>query len=246
MSPVRSKPQQVCDHYADLIDRGELLPGQPFPSIRAIAAEQGVGPDTVQVAVGMLAGGGRIEKVPGRGFIVSRRARENVASPMERRRPPRLVAVPSVAEVIEVTAAGSVPPPEYVTGILGIRPGELVIRREEVASVEDAPVRLTVQWVPAVGGQITCAHLLEQVPVEGGVLGCVERATGRTAAYARESERAEGADARESRMLRVPYGDPVLGIVNTYCDADGVLLYEETIYRCDKVISRRYELGGED
>lgn len=235
-----SKPDQVARHYADLIDRGVLAPGQIFPAIRAIAAEQGVSPDVAQKAVRTLAGGGRIEKVPGR-YIVSRRARENVASPRERARP----SAPRTGDAEErtaVMAAEIVLPPEYVSDVLGTRPGELVIRREEVASVGSVPVRLTVQWIPSPAGQIPAGSLLDPHVIPGGVLPFVERATGRKAVYAQESERARGADGRESRMLLVPYGDPVIGVVTKDCDADGVLMYEESVYPCDRVVSRTYEL----
>jgi DNA-binding GntR family transcriptional regulator len=249
VSPVRSKPQQIHDHYADLIDRGQLAVGQFFPSMRAIAHEQGTGLDAAREAVGMLAGGGRIEKEPngGQRYIVSQRARENVTAPMDRARGLRLITAPGVAESIEVTTAEMVIPPEYVAGILGVEPTALVIRREEIASRDGAPMRLTVHWIPdVIGESVVCGHLLDRQVVEGGVLGCIQRATGRKATFVRESDRAEGADGRESRLLLVPFDSPVRGMVDTYCDAKGVLLYEETVWPRDRVVTRTYELGDED
>jgi GntR family transcriptional regulator len=245
VSPVRSKPQQVEAAYADLIDRGMLPPGEPFPSIRAIAAEQQVSPDVASLAVRALAGSGRIEKVPGRGYIVARRARENVPSPQMRATAARVPTLWEQSGIEHVTEVGIVPPPEYVAGTLGVPLGELVIRRETVVIQDDGPVRLTVQWIPSTGSpSVVCAHLLDPEPVEGGVLACLERSTGRKVTFADEAVRAERADAREAGHLRIPHGSPVLGIVTKFCTDAGVLMYEESVYLEDRLIAYTYPLGG--
>jgi DNA-binding GntR family transcriptional regulator len=233
--------QKIAEHYRALILSEEMQPGTVLPSVTELATEWGVSRETAHKAMGQLTVAGLVWTSSRGAFVKGNE--EITTTPHERA---RIVRVVSDTEAITVTAADAVGPPVYVTEILGTEPGDLVIRREEVVTRHERPVRLTVDWAPAVGGQITCAHLLELVPVDGGVLGCIERATDRTAVHWKTSMEGRAADDRESGHLRIPNGWPCLAVVTLYSDADGVLLYEENVLPAGLKISYEGSIGGED
>ena len=232
--------QKIAEHYRAQILSEELKPGTVLPSVSESAAEWKVSRETAHKAMGQLTVAGLVW-TSSRGAFVKGND-EITTTPHERA---QLVRAVTETEVITVTAAGAVAPPAYVTEILGTAPGELVIRREEVVTRHERPVRLTVGWTPAVGGHVTCAHLLELMPVDGGALGCVERATGRTAVHWRTSMEGRAADGRESGHLRMPNGAPCLAVVTVYSDPDGVLMYEENVLPAGLKISYEGEIGSE-
>jgi len=232
--------QRIADHYRNRILAGELQPGQMLPSVTELMAEWGVSRDTAHKAMGQLIVA-KLAWASSRGTFVADN-RRNTTSPQDRA---RLIASPA-SETVEVTAAETVVPPPYVSETLGVMPGELVIRREEVASRRGVPVRLTVDWIPAVGGQITCAHLLDRVVVEGGVIGCLERATGRKVVHGYDSLESRVSDAREAVRLDLPLGGPVLAVVTEFSDGEGVLLYQESAVPPRMVFGYEYALGDDE
>ena len=50
-TPIRSKPEQIADHYQRLINDGTILPGHRLPSSTEIAQIFGVGRNTAQEAL---------------------------------------------------------------------------------------------------------------------------------------------------------------------------------------------------
>lgn len=62
---------QLCESIIQLSACGGLSPGQALPSVRALAQELGVNPNTVQKSYRMLEQQGIIESVPGKGSFVS-------------------------------------------------------------------------------------------------------------------------------------------------------------------------------
>jgi GntR family transcriptional regulator len=62
---------QLCDSIAQLAACCGLSPGEALPSVRALAQELGVNPNTVQKSYRMLEQQGVIESVPGKGSFVA-------------------------------------------------------------------------------------------------------------------------------------------------------------------------------
>jgi len=143
-------------------------------------------------------------------------------------------------KISPVTAAESVQAPNYVAELLGIEIGELVIRREEITYRHARPVMLSVDWIPA-ANVMEAAELTAREPVEGGLLGLVERATGRGATHGRDHIRGRASDGREADALRLPVGGPVLAGVHLWSDENGPLIYGEWVMPPDQVISYEYE-----
>ena len=51
LTPIRSKPEQIADHYQRLINDGTILPGHRLPSATEIAQVFGVGRSTALEAL---------------------------------------------------------------------------------------------------------------------------------------------------------------------------------------------------
>ena len=77
--------ERLTGHYRDLIMRGELKPGDRFPSARELTEMHGVGRTTSGRVHGTLISLGLIEHRPGIGTFVlgPPKAGEAVASPLE-------------------------------------------------------------------------------------------------------------------------------------------------------------------
>ena len=63
--------EQVYNGILRLAALGILRPGEQLPSVRAVAAEAGVNPNTVQKAYAMLERDGVIRSAPGRGSFLA-------------------------------------------------------------------------------------------------------------------------------------------------------------------------------
>lgn len=64
--------EQIIDSVRDLAIRGLMAPDEPLPSVRALAAELAINPNTIQKAYGELERQGVIYSLAGRGnFIAS-------------------------------------------------------------------------------------------------------------------------------------------------------------------------------
>jgi len=76
--------RQITDQVRLAIASGQLAPGDPLPSVRAVAERLVVNPNTVARAYADLARDGRVVTQPGRGLTVA--PRRQILSEEERRR----------------------------------------------------------------------------------------------------------------------------------------------------------------
>jgi len=222
---------QIHDHYRSLIMDGELHPRQVLPPIRQMATDWNVSPETAAKAVTMLKDSG-LAVTTHQGTFVADEIR------LERTPAERLARHVEGAngEEVEVTAAGIVPAPIYVAEILGVLPGTMVLRREEITRRDGRARMLAVDWVPGFAKDL-CAQLLASVPIEGGTIHAIERLTGRRTTFTRDALRGRAADAREAAALGVAIGTPILAGVHRWLDdGGGMLLYGEWVLPPDTVI----------
>lgn len=63
--------EQIADRFRTLILRGALPPRQQMPSVRSLAVELSINPNTIQKAYGLLEQEGYIYPVRGRGNYVA-------------------------------------------------------------------------------------------------------------------------------------------------------------------------------
>ena len=65
--------EQLIDNIRNLILMGELQPDEKLPSVRSLARELGINPNTIQKAYAELERQGVILTLPGRGSVVTSR-----------------------------------------------------------------------------------------------------------------------------------------------------------------------------
>ena len=70
--------EQIISSVHNLVIKGLLLPDEPLPSVRALASELAINPNTIQKAFLDLDRAGIIVSTPGRGCFVAPNARERI------------------------------------------------------------------------------------------------------------------------------------------------------------------------
>lgn len=75
--------ETIRDYYANLIEKGALAEGTEMPSVREVAINNGVNPNTVQRAFSMLVEDGYLVSVPKKGFFVNIVNKDNEKSYLE-------------------------------------------------------------------------------------------------------------------------------------------------------------------
>lgn len=65
--------QEIVSFYKDLIDRGAIKPNEMMPSVREVAIEERINPNTVEKAFTILVKDGYLKNVPKKGFFVLER-----------------------------------------------------------------------------------------------------------------------------------------------------------------------------
>lgn len=63
---------QLCESIIQLAGCGVLAPGDPLPSVRSLAQELGINPNTVQKSYRTLEQQGILDSIPGKGSFISR------------------------------------------------------------------------------------------------------------------------------------------------------------------------------
>jgi GntR family transcriptional regulator len=228
---------QIANHYRNVILSGELSPGDRVPSITEIADQWHVAKATAARAIERLT----IEKAvytSTQGTFVS--SDDHITrTPGDRirgRRPGRAVTT----ETVTLNEAHIVLAPDYVAGLLGIEPGSMVVRREEVTALRGRPKMLSVDWIPT--GHVMAEAELLGPPVPGGPAHVIETLTGRRVTHAQDHLEGREADTREAAALGILVGNPVLAGVHVWSDAEGVILYGEWVMPPKQVITYSYEV----
>ena len=65
--------QEIVSFYKDLIDKGALKPGEIMPSVREVAIEEKINPNTVEKAFTILVKDGYLKNIPKKGFFILKR-----------------------------------------------------------------------------------------------------------------------------------------------------------------------------
>jgi GntR family transcriptional regulator len=222
METPRARYRQVADELRAAIRRGDFQPGVPLPSQPDLARQYGLNQTSINRAIAILRAEGLIRVEHGRGAFVQ----EIPAVKRVRRIPRSASGGSSFAD--EMRKAGLVPrtqladlatmaaPPD-VADMLGIRPGEKVVRRTRHMFASDRPVQLATSYIPlAVAGSQDIA-----LP-DTGPTGLYQRLAARGHEVARFVEEIEVRlpRAEESDLLRLTEAQPVLEVARTAYDAN--------------------------
>jgi DNA-binding GntR family transcriptional regulator len=170
--------RQIADHYAAAIESGDLRPGDPIPTVRAMAESWGVSSTTIKRTLLVLQASGLVRSTRGSGTIVARSspaASGHIASfaAVARQDGTQMETVNTFVFANFVTA------PPYVADALGLDPGHEVIKRvRERRTPGGEPVLMAESWCDgACGHAVPRLLVLEDVP---GGLATIEAGTGMT------------------------------------------------------------------
>ena len=228
---------QIANHYRNAILTGELSPGDRLPSINDLASQWHVARETAAKAISRLQVERAVYSTP-RGTFVS--SDDHITrTPGDRIRGPR-PGRPANGETVTLNEASIVLAPNYVAELLGIEPGNMVIRREEITSLRGRPRMLSVDWIPT--GHVMAEAELLGPPTPEGPAHVIETLTGRRVTHAQDHLESREADTREAGALSIPVGSPILAGVHVWSDTDGVILYGEWVVPPKQVVTYSYEV----
>lgn len=233
---------QIARHYRQRIERGELQPGQPLPSVRAMAEFWKVANTTANRALKTLQAEGLVQSTSGAGTVVALQAptAESLITHLRETGSFYPLGYRSV-----ITGAGIAPATAQVADALGLEPGEPVITRTRVAyDATDTPIEYSTNYVRAEFADAAPA-LLAPEPIDKGMLGYLESRIGRHATTGCDQYAAFAATADQAAALKLNAGAPVLIERHWWTDADGnVLDYAESVEPGERWRTRRYTVSG--
>ena len=76
LQPQKMLFEQIADYFGALIVKGAYAPGSALPSVREVALQEKVNPNTVVKAYGLLEERGLIISVPKKGYFVKEGGKE--------------------------------------------------------------------------------------------------------------------------------------------------------------------------
>jgi GntR family transcriptional regulator len=231
---------QIADHYRNAILTGELSPGDRLPSITDIAEQWHVARATAANAISRLQVEKAVYTTPQGTFVSS--DDHITRTPGDRIRT-RIRARTVPGETVRLNEASIVLAPNYVAELLGIAPGSMVVRREEITTLRGRPRMLSVDWI-ATTHVMAEAELLGPIGPEGPAH-IIATVTGRRVTHAQDHLEGREADTREAEALKLHAGTPILAGTHVWSDQEGVILYGEWVMPPKQVITYTYEVTRE-
>jgi GntR family transcriptional regulator len=228
-APSRS-PEEVQRVLAERISAGQLRPGQRLGAERGLAADLGVSRATLRQALAVLAEGGVVRRVPGRGggTFVSKDKIERDTSVVVG--VPALLRSQGVTAGTRVISAGLAPAGDPVARALGMQRGDLVIELLRIRLADGSPLAVEHARFPAdrFGG-------LLELPLGGSVYELLDEHFGTRPGEATERIEVITASADEAAVLEVLPGAPLLAITRTTTDTGGEPFeYSRDLFRGDR------------
>jgi GntR family transcriptional regulator len=240
VDPSSDRPvyKQIADLLRGMIERGELGPGERLPSETELTKRYGVAQGTVRQAVGLLRSEGIVIAEHGRGVFVRPRPRlRRLAYDRfaRRHREAGKSAYDAEAEAEKVTAfvdqinVHADKASAEVAGRLGLRKGAKVLVRSRRYLSDDQPTEIATSYIPWELARGT--KMVEENPGPGGIYARIEEGGHKLGRFTEEVT-ARMPTPDEMKALRLAPGSPVIGLVRTAYDVDGM-----AVEICDTVMS---------
>ncbi|GAA3245029.1 GntR family transcriptional regulator [Streptomyces lavendulae] len=174
--------EEIASHFRALIDSGDLAPGDPLPSMRAVCEEFGTTITTANRAYRVLQEAGLTTSKPGVGTVVRSRDRvripfsvyEAALAPGDKGPWERATAAQGLDGRMAVQPPENGPAPADVAEILGIPASTPVVHRRRRAMVGDEVIQIQDAWYPLDVAQ--AAGLDRPGKVVGGILAAMATA----------------------------------------------------------------------
>lgn len=219
---------RVVRKYRDMIDAGELKPGDHLPSVREIVATEEVAHATAAKVIALLKAEGYVTTSTGGagGTVVAARAQTPADYVRTIQRTGKIYSGGNYARIV---SASLVPAPEVPAAALGVEPGEPIVQRHRITySSDDVPLSASVSYLAGSLAE-SCPKLLVAERILNGTPGYVAEQTGRQLGGTKEQVTADAATAAQSADLAISAGSPVMiGRNWIYDTGGGVIEYGES------------------
>jgi GntR family transcriptional regulator len=213
-----SKYERLVRVLRSRIEDGTYPPGTLLPSQHDLAREFGVSRPTVIEALRILRQEGWLDTQTGRGSFVRGRVPLDEAEPGQ---PGQQLLERAESDVAaDLLQAGIVVAPARVTTLLDLPEGSKAFLRQVVMSDADEPVELVSAWFPL--DLATGTALASPEPLGEGIRRHLQQRKGVRLDHAVERVIARAASADEAAVLKMPQGAPVLNVLVTGHDANGI------------------------
>jgi DNA-binding GntR family transcriptional regulator len=211
---------QIAAALRDQIEGGTLRPGDPVPSVRKLAEQYNVSTATADKALSALRSEGLL--IGGHG-VVSTVATPTTTAQTGGERWRRMMATGRATrpgERSEIQSSELVGAPDDIAEMLGLDQHSAVIRRVRHFIDERGLAAISTSWLDA-NLAAAAPALLDVAPIDGGTIGAVRAATGRTAVTAVATARARLATPTEAEAFGLESPAAVLVIGSEVTDLDG-------------------------
>lgn len=203
---------QIAAYYRNQIRKGEMRPGDRFPSARTVAEAFSVSRATADKALSLLRTEQLIRSVPGVGSEVSAACGPMSSGGDRLARARRTGSIHRPGEKSSDHQAETVPAPANVAAALDIEAGSPVIRRSRVFSDTAGIVAHSTSWIRADIGEAV-PELLANEPTPRLWHELYEERTGRRIASRRDDVEARIATPRDLELLGIEEQDASFAIV---------------------------------
>lgn len=240
IDPISDRPayKQIADAIRSAVVAGELSPGARVPSESELIRSFGVAQGTVRNALNQLRAEGLLRAEHGKGVFVRERP------PMQRKASNRFLRshrnagkaaytvdaeAQGVKHDVEVFKVGPDVVPDEIAERLGVAVGSTVLVRSRRYLHGETPMEIATSYIPwslAEGTPIAQVN-----PGPGGIYARIEEAGHRLAKFT-EDVTARMPMPDESKALHLPSGTPVMRVLRTAFDTEGV-----AVEVCDTVMT---------
>ncbi len=219
--------RQLYQQLRQQIETGALKVGDRLPSARRLAAEYGICRLTARKAIEMLVRDGYVSVYHGKGaFVVHTEGPRPVAT-LSLPDGDRGGAATTSRQIVSVETVFAEAP---LAERLGILPGDKVVRLEQVEYFADAPVALSISWLP----YELCSAVLESGEPCTSLAEVLEKSLDISLWRTEETAQAVLATAHELELLGLSAPAPLLLIQRTTYAAPGrIIEYAQIAYRAD-------------
>ncbi|HTY72932.1 MAG TPA: GntR family transcriptional regulator [Actinomycetes bacterium] len=222
--------EHVRRQLLDQLSAGALQPGQRLGGERELAVELGVSRSSLRQALAALEWEGVIRRVPGRGggtFVSADKVDRDLS---------RIVGVPALLRDQGFTAGSKVIAASVVAADpatarrLQIEPGAFVFEVIRIRLADGSPIsleqaRLSAERFPG----------LLELPLGGSLYELLDEHYGVQPTEAEERIEVVSATESEAQILDVPIGSPLLSILRTSLDRDGLPVeHSHDLFRADR------------
>ncbi|MFK0047882.1 GntR family transcriptional regulator [Streptomyces sp. NPDC090741] len=224
---------RTADLLKAAISDGRYRPGDRLPGEDALAAEFGVSAGTALRALELLKQDGTVEGRRGSGVYVQTLTplrRFGTSHVLEAQWGSAVRVWPSdnapSLDVDQVSTTRTSPPPA-VASLLGLAPGETVLRSDSRFLVRGRPVKLVSVFLPQ---EVAAGTSIERSDAGPADIRAVLVEAGRPAVHVRQEVRVRAPDSTDADRLAIPVGRFVLDEHRVYFDAGRQIIgVEQTI-----------------